>query len=266
MKAKKGNPSEENAFEIDGGTLLRYSGSAENVILPDGVAAIADMAFLHRDEIRSVTFPQGLERVNMAAFFGCKRLKKVRLPDTVKSIGPFAFGDCLSLEEIILPDGLEFLAAEAFYGTAFYECKENWENGALYSGKHLIEAKELSGTYTVKDGTLTVSSGAFESCKSLKSVRLPSSLARICFLAFGGCESLENAEYADNCRAVSVDEYAFSGCEKLMRACLERGDCAYCGGRSNGKASCPVCGRKIGGHPVNIVKTEEELDRRERNS
>lgn len=255
MEAKNGSFSEENAFEIDGGTLLRYSGSAENVILPDGVVTVADMVFLHRDEIRSVTFPEGLESVNMAAFFGCKRLKTVRLPDTVKSIGPFAFGDCLSLEEIILPDGLEFLAVEAFYGTAFYECKDNWENGALYAGKHLIEAKEISDTYTVKDGTLTVSSGAFESCKSLKGVRLPSTLARICFLAFGGCEELENVEYADNWRAVSVDEYAFSGCDKLMRISLERGNCAYCGGKSNGEENCPVCGRKIGGHPLNIVKT-----------
>ena len=44
----------------------------------------------------------------------------------------------------------------------YYKDKDNWENGVLYIGKHLLETEMgLSGDYVVKSGTKSISGNAF---------------------------------------------------------------------------------------------------------
>ena len=41
-------------FIIDGGVLLSYEGEAENVIIPDGVCAVAGHVFPRAERVRSI--------------------------------------------------------------------------------------------------------------------------------------------------------------------------------------------------------------------
>ncbi len=72
-----------NGLRIDKGTVIRYTGKAEEVSLPKDVLRIAPFAFA-----------------------GCKTLKKIVTPYTLCSIGKGAFYGCDNLEEATLPGKL----------------------------------------------------------------------------------------------------------------------------------------------------------------
>ncbi|MBQ8295846.1 MAG: leucine-rich repeat protein [Clostridia bacterium] len=129
------------------------------------------------------------------------------------SIGPFAVsGD--QLEIIHLPDSIGTIYSTSFLETAYYEKEDNWENGVLYIGKHLISAENLTERgYAVKDGTLTVAYEAFVWARDLEEVILPDSLKRLNGKAFAGCQQLK-AVYIPK-SVEYVGHRAFQGCDNV---------------------------------------------------
>lgn len=78
-----------------------------------------------------------------------------------------------------------------FKDTDYYKTESNWENGVLYIGTYLMEAKNtVSGNYTVKEGTKTIADDAFSQCASLTNIIIPDSVKSIGDSAFKGCDSL----------------------------------------------------------------------------
>lgn len=93
----------------------------------------------------------------------------------------------------------------AFENTAYYNNSLNWNNKVLYIGNYLIEAKkDLSGEYTVKDGTKCIARSAFNKCINLKKVIIPDSVTDITYGAFlySGIESLIIGK---NVRKLNID-------------------------------------------------------------
>ena len=80
---------------------------------------------------------------------------------------------------------------EAFADTAYFLDTSNWENGALYIGKHLIKAM-ASGEFVVKEGTVSIGGGAFEDCGDLTGVLLPSTVTAVGHFAFQSCTGLKS--------------------------------------------------------------------------
>ena len=69
-----------DGFEVDSnGVLVRYTGTATDVVIPDNVKEIKKFAF-SSGKITSVTFSKNLEKIGEGAFFNCKDLKKVVIP------------------------------------------------------------------------------------------------------------------------------------------------------------------------------------------
>ena len=90
------------------------------------------------------------------------------------------------------------------------------EWGVKYSkdGRKLLEAPgELSGAYSVKEGTRIICDRAFWYCRSLSEIVIPSSVTSIGDSAFSGCYSL--SEIVIPSSVTNIGDWAFSGCDSL---------------------------------------------------
>jgi len=181
---------------LEDGTIgiNRYFGTADKVIIPSEIDGYKVTA-LHR-----------------YSFAGLKKLTSVTVPEGVTRIGFCAFEDCSNLEELILPDSLKEIHKMYIDETKLYKTAENWENGVLYVGKHLIDTnpKKISGTFTVKEGTIAITQLAFDGCKDLTEVVLPDSVKYIGDSAFRDCDNLTKINLTDN--ITFLDFAAFDGC------------------------------------------------------
>jgi len=148
----------------------------------------------------------------------CKDTKIV-IPATyndknVTDIAGEAFKGCDNVTDVVIPDTIISIGDSAFEETRYYNKEENWDNGVLYIGKHLIKAKtSLSGSYRIKEGTICLASSAFYECSSLMEVAIPNSVVSISSGAFWGCKSLKNVVIPDS--VVSIGSWAFHYCDSL---------------------------------------------------
>ena len=80
----------------------------------------------------------------------------------------------------------------------------NWENGVLYYESCLLSAKDLTGEYKVKDGTITISSSAFYNNDNLTSVILPDSVRNIGSSAFIA-KNLEKLDLGNGVKRIGAE-------------------------------------------------------------
>ena len=114
----------------------------------------------------------------------------------------------------IIPVMNEDLSTE----TTEEEIKEAFVDGrgVKYSkdGRKLLKAPgELSGAYSVKEGTRIICDCAFSFCSSLSEIVIPSSVTSIGDWAFSGCDSL--SEIVIPSSVTSIGDRAFCGCSSL---------------------------------------------------
>lgn len=196
------------AFEIEDGVLRRYTGTDEEVRVPQGVRVIFDNAFSENRHVRRVVLPAGLETVGSWAFNRCQLLEEAVLPDGLLRIGRSAFRSCIRLRGVRLPASLTALG-----GKAFEFCK-NIEHADIPAGIRAIDDKTFSNcsglrVLTVPDGVARIGGWAFEGCVSLRAVRIPDSVQSLGEGAFQDCAALAEVQVGAGVRALGAD--AFTG-------------------------------------------------------
>lgn len=99
--------------------VINYVGESESLIIPDTFngkkCEINDDAFLHCDQLKSVTLPQGIASIPSHAFYG-SGLTSITLPDGVTDIGMDAFGNCHMLTSVTIPESVTEIEYQAFMG------------------------------------------------------------------------------------------------------------------------------------------------------
>lgn len=139
MVPKSEAEATEADFQIDGTTLVDYTGTASNVSIPTTVETIGRSAFENNNVVKKVTIPDSVEKIEEYAFWGCsnleavalgeglyevtdfafaacEKLKEVSFSDSIRSIGIMAFADCKALTDIYIPDTVTSIHSTAFDG------------------------------------------------------------------------------------------------------------------------------------------------------
>ncbi len=182
-------------FFIKDNVLLLYTGSQEDVVVPNGVTKIGSGAFL-AGELRSIVIPDGVKSIGKSAFLFAISLASVALPKDLTEVGERAFYTCSALTELVLPDGVNKIGKNAFAGC------ESLVRIGLPAALEEIAETTFEGCTSLKSvvipgGVKEIKSGAFRGCTSLESVIIPDSVKKIGSGAFCGCTALTSAEVPD---------------------------------------------------------------------
>lgn len=115
------------------------------------------------------------------------------IPKNVLKIGVDAIGNCAQLTSVTIEDGttpLEFMEGTGFHGCQLKELYvgrnlkyDSWKSPFRYN-------KEALSSLTIGDQVTEISENEFVGLKSLTTLDLPTSLKKIGYQAFYGCEAL----------------------------------------------------------------------------
>ena len=149
------------------------------VTIPNSVTTIVHHAFQNCEALTEIIFGNGLTTIEESAFYSCSSLQQVTIPASVTSIDYNVFGNCHALTQInVESDNTSYCS----------------ENGVLFSHDktRLVQypAGKPETSYIIPEGVATITNGAFESCKKLMTVSIPSSMTTIERRAFLYCSSL----------------------------------------------------------------------------
>ena len=202
---------DEDGFVIVNKRLFNYYGSAEEVVVPDGVESIGPEAFEKAifkriklpktlkvicgnafykcENLEEIEIHEGIEEISRAVFYGCTNLRKISLPSTVKKIGNAAFKKCESIKEIVIPEGVAEIESGTFLGCS-----------------SLVDI-------CIPKTIVKIGSSAFKECVAVEKIVIPASVKQIEKSAFENCTSLK--EFNVDTLPENTDSTVFEGCDAL---------------------------------------------------
>ncbi len=187
-----------------------------------GLTSIPASRFDSWDELSSIILPDSIKSIGSAAFTRCYSLKSIVLPKAVETIGDYAFQDCCSLTSVEIPESVNYIGEYAFNGcdllslfggNSHYISKDRRSLIDISNNTLIVAAPYGLASFSVPDGIINISPGAFSHASSLISVSLPSSIRSIGDSAFDGCSSLLSIDLPNS--VFDIGRGAFSGCSSL---------------------------------------------------
>lgn len=207
---------------IENGVLTEYKGTAEYVVVPDGVTAIGDCVFWQNESLKEIHLPEGVAHIGDAAFCACENLETINFPKSLLYIGKDAFFACEKLNRIDLPNNLTTISENAFASCI------NIQDLHIPKRLHQLSSDSFHGCTKLKTITLDDESEVFDlydGClydnlmKKLyivpgtkKSVTFPDGIKEI-GRAFSGNNLIETILLPDSIE--SIENGAFSGCVNI---------------------------------------------------
>lgn len=241
--------SSASDFQMDGTTLVKYNGTAEDVSISNYVERIEAGAFAGNDNIKRVTIGEAVEIIGSGAFSECSNLESVSVPNSVVTIENAAFSGCPSLKSVTIGTGLSSLGNGAFAGAYSLanvqfdssNPKFTCDDGAIYNKNgwntlYQVLAGRRGDSYTmpgsvekikpyafwgdynlqkidISSNVKEISAYAFSNCKNLKEVGIPYSVKNIDMKAFEDCIRLRQIVIPPS--VSTIHSTAFDGCTKL---------------------------------------------------
>ena len=159
------------------------------------------------------------------AFNSCHKLTAVTIPESVTSIGYSAFGSCSSLTSVNIPQQPQIasIGQYAFSGTAWLN---NQPNGIVYIGNVLYCYQGTMPANTnieVREGTVSISAGAFDGNRNLTSIIIPESVTSIEAYVFRYCTNLISVTIPENSKLRSIKSQVFYNCSSLTSITIPNG-------------------------------------------
>ena len=195
---------------------LLQCANLKQVILPASVRAIGEYAFYANTSLWKVQTAK-VKYIGEYAFQYCGVLSSLILGEGLETIDSYAFQDCVSLNNnalgsSIIPDSVKKIGAYAFYNTKLWANPD--EHGIVYAGNWVVGTVGVSGSVTLKDGTVGIGDYAFVDCSGLEMVSGLGKVSKIGRGAFSGCSGLKTVTISQN--LTYIDEYTFYNCASLF--------------------------------------------------
>ncbi|MBQ3577193.1 MAG: leucine-rich repeat protein [Firmicutes bacterium] len=183
-----------------------------DIVIPDGVTAIGDEAFMWQGKIRSIRIPETVTSIGAMAFYCCGGLKEIDIPASVIHMGPE--DDKYNLSDVFyMCDSMERINVDP--GNTVYRDID----GVLFrkdGTELLVFPPGRTGEYAIPEGVSRIEENAFNNCglssltvpegvtvldglsmcNELKSLTLPGSLTKIEDYGIYECPYLSDIYYA----------------------------------------------------------------------
>jgi len=174
-------------FQIESDVLKKYGGTAETVIIPEGVTAIGESAFSHNEYLKSVVIPKTVTKIENYAFLECRHLESVIIPESVTEIGASTFCNCHALTSINISGAVSIIRKSSFLGC-----------------DNLTEI-------TIPRAVTSIEEGAFSFCRKLTKIIIPEHVTSIGISVFYNCENLKHIRI-DSQELSSIGSRTFQQC------------------------------------------------------
>jgi len=219
-------PSAAPEFQMDGTTLVKYNGTAEDVSVSNQVKRIEAEAFAGNDAVRRITVGDSVEVIGARAFSECLNLQSVTIPDSVEIIENAVFSGCPSLRSVSIGKGLKSLGNGAFAGdyslasVDFDSANPDFvcDDGAIYNKKggdvlYQVLAGRPGDSYSMPTSVNKIRPYAFWGDYNLQDVIISSNVSEITGYAFSNCKNLKEVSIPYSVK--SIDMKAFEDCVRL---------------------------------------------------
>lgn len=210
-------------FQLNGSILVKYTGTASTVSVPDTVKIIGEEAFIDNGVISKIVLPDTIEKISYAAFSGCNNLSEIEIPDSVDTIETAAFCNCSSLSKVKIGKGLKKLGSGVFTGcvnlgeVSFANDRFIVSKGAIFDKEQTKLYQYLPGekaaSYSMPNTVEYILPYSFYGCSNLNAVTLSSNLKEVSPFSFSNCNGLLDIyiPYSVN----TIDMKAFENCVNL---------------------------------------------------
>lgn len=171
-------------------SVVSMSSVDAEVIIPSSISdwqivAVAPHAFMKNTTMTALTMQEPMTEIGEYAFLDCTALRTVTLPSSLNVLGKAAFSGTTALSSVNL-DETSVAAIEEY----------TFMNSAL----ERIELPIVCNS---------IADHAFENCRSLQYIAIPSSIKEIGENAFGGCDVLTIICKEGSYAAAFAEEYGY---------------------------------------------------------
>ncbi len=212
-------------FELDGSTLVKYSGTASTVSVPSTVKVIGNEAFSDNSVVTKISLPDSIEEIRYAAFSGCNNLSEISIPDKVESIGTAAFCNCSSLSKVTIGSGLKKLGngvftgcdnlSEVTFNNSRFICKDSAIYDKDYETLYQVLPGKKEAAFSMPNTITYIMPYSFYGLKQLNSVTISSNIQEVPAYSFSNCTGLYDVYIPYSVDL--IDMKAFENCVNLSK-------------------------------------------------
>ena len=201
-----------NTVTSIGNMAFSYCEGLTSVTIPNSVITIGEAAFYACTGLTSVTIPNSVTSIGNTAFHYCTSLTSVTIGNSVTSIGNSAFSHCTSLPSVTIPNSVTTIGDYAFQNCSTLTSLTIPNSVTTIGGSAFYNCSGLTSV-TIGNSVTSIGNSAFSHCTSLPSVTIPNSVTTIGNEAFEGCTSVTSVTIGSSVR--SINQKAFAACSKL---------------------------------------------------
>lgn len=190
-----------------------YRNGIKYLVIGKGVTTIGTYSFDNLKNLLKVTFDDEsqLTSIGNNAFLHCNQLATITLPNSLTSIGIQAFYDC-AMTSITIPASVTTIESNAFARSKLATITFAEGSQLTTIGGYAFQYTKLS-SITIPEGVTMLGGGAFFGCTNLSSVTLPTTITSINGTTFSECTNLKSITIPAS--VTNIYDGAFKSCSNL---------------------------------------------------